>query len=437
MDIIEEDIVIVGAGIAGLAASLGLHRLGLRSLVLESSDCLRTTGFALSLWTNAWKALDALGIGHRLRESSMQIQGLQIASMDSGRPPVELSLVEKFPNHEGRCIKRKELLETMEKELPKGTVRYASKVVSIEESGHLKVLQLADGSVVRTKVLIGCDGVNSMVARWLGLQKPVDTGRSAIRGFVDYPEGQQFKPKPQVYFGGGLRLGFIPCDEKSMYWFCTIHPPVPDWNQDMAQDPVKMKEFVLNKCQKLPNIPKEVSNLLERTKLDSISCAALKLRLPWDILMRDIARRGVCVAGDALHPMTPDIGQGGCSALEDSVVLAKCIGDSFLKLPKKVTGEEEDDAEMAATFNKGVENFAKARKWRSFSLVTAAFLLLGICNGKCLKLFLILVPKGEISRPQGLRHTARRPGEICKSPALQTEGQTLMRTRNHPSHWKC
>ena len=76
------------------------------------------------------------------------------------------------------------------------------------------------------KVLIGCDGVNSMVARWLGLQKPIDTGRSAIRGFVEYPEGHGFEPKRHVYFGGGVRLGFVPCDDKSLYWFCTIHPSV-------------------------------------------------------------------------------------------------------------------------------------------------------------------------------------------------------------------
>ncbi|OVA15772.1 FAD binding domain [Macleaya cordata] len=77
MEIINmvEDIVIVGAGIAGLATSLGLHRMGLRSLVLESSDSLRVTGFAFTTWTNAWKALDALGIGDSLRQQHDLLQG--------------------------------------------------------------------------------------------------------------------------------------------------------------------------------------------------------------------------------------------------------------------------------------------------------------------------------------------------------------------------
>nr|GME00112.1 monooxygenase 2-like [Ipomoea batatas] len=68
----REDIVIVGAGIAGLATALGLHRQGVRSMVLESSESLRAAGFALGLWTNAWRALDALAIGDSLRQQSVQ-----------------------------------------------------------------------------------------------------------------------------------------------------------------------------------------------------------------------------------------------------------------------------------------------------------------------------------------------------------------------------
>jgi 2-polyprenyl-6-methoxyphenol hydroxylase-like FAD-dependent oxidoreductase len=143
--------------------------------------------------------------------------------------------------------------------------------------------------------------------------------------------------------------------------------------RDMAQDPVRLKEFIVSKSRNISNIP-EASNLLERTKLDSICLVPLRFRLPWDILVKDITRRGICVAGDALHPMTPDIGQGGCSALEDSVVLARCIGESFLKVPESVIRNEEDDREITATINKGLENFAKLRKWRSFNLVAVAYL---------------------------------------------------------------
>ncbi|XP_039166847.1 monooxygenase 2 [Eucalyptus grandis] len=196
-----EDIVIVGAGIAGLATALGLHRLGIRSLVLESSDGLRTTGFTLMTQTNAWRALDVVSISELLQRQHSQLFGR---------------------GHEIRCVQRRTLLETLANELPSSTVRYSSKVVSIEESGYLKLVHLSDGSILKAKVLIGCDGVNSAVAKWLGFKKPSFAGRSAIRGCEYYEQGHNFEPKSFRYFGEGVRSGVIPCNDKSIYWFFTF-----------------------------------------------------------------------------------------------------------------------------------------------------------------------------------------------------------------------
>lgn len=55
--------------------------------------------------------------------------------------------------HEVRCVKRKILMETLVKELPSETIRFSSKVVSIEDSGHIKLLHLADGTIIKAKVL--------------------------------------------------------------------------------------------------------------------------------------------------------------------------------------------------------------------------------------------------------------------------------------------
>ena len=64
-----EDVVIVGGGIAGLATAVALKRAGIEALVLEKSESLRTTGAALNLFPNAWFALDALGVSHKLLAS--------------------------------------------------------------------------------------------------------------------------------------------------------------------------------------------------------------------------------------------------------------------------------------------------------------------------------------------------------------------------------
>jgi len=61
--------------------------------------------------------------------------------------------------YESRCVRRKDLLETLANELPQGAIRYSSKVDSIEESGPLKLVHLADGSTIRTKVNLSLKSV--------------------------------------------------------------------------------------------------------------------------------------------------------------------------------------------------------------------------------------------------------------------------------------
>lgn len=127
-------------------------------------------------------------------------------------------------DHEVRCIRRKVLLEALQKELPSDTIRFSSKVVSIEDDsgGCFKMVHLANGSVIKAKVLIGCDGVNSVVSKWLGFKKPAFVGRSSIRGFADFKDNHGFEPKLLLFLGKGVRCGFVPCSRHTLYWFFTF-----------------------------------------------------------------------------------------------------------------------------------------------------------------------------------------------------------------------
>ncbi|KAB2620833.1 zeaxanthin epoxidase [Pyrus ussuriensis x Pyrus communis] len=371
---IVEDVVIVGAGISGLATSLGLHRLGIRSLVLESSDSLRTTGFALTTWTNAWKALDALGIGDSLRQQHVTLDGNVTSSRITGLQTSQMSFDAKgkHGDHEVRCVKRNLLLEALANDLPNGTIRFLSKVVSIDESGLFKLVHLADGTVLKAKVLVGCDGVNSVVAKWLGFKQPAFTGRSAIRGCANFKGSHGFDPLFMQYFGNGIRSGSIPCDDKTVYWFITWSPSSQE--KELEENPGQLKQYMLSKLGKIPD---KVKAVVENTELDAFVSSPLRYRHPWEILWGNISKGNVCVAGDALHPMTPDIGQGGCAALEDSVVLARCLGEALLKSSRHETKDKagEEGKEEHERIETGLKKYATERRWRSFDLISTALVV--------------------------------------------------------------
>ncbi|KAH1190505.1 Monooxygenase 3 [Glycine max] len=305
---VVEDIVIVGAGIAGLSTSLGLHRLGIRSLVLESSDSLRITGFALSIWENAWKALDAVGVGDFLRQQHPQLNRVVTTSLVTGQQTSVMSFTEtgnQQRDREIRCVKRKLLLEALANELPSGTIRYLSKVVALEESGFYKILHLADGTTIKTKGDIQSGAVQK------------------FRAITD---------------------------------------------KELEDNPAKLKEYVLNKLEKMPS---DIRYYIEKTELDVILLVPLRYRHPWELMFGNISKGNVCVGGDALHPMTPDLGQGGCCALEDGVVLARFLGEAFSKHIKEK--DEEDD--QFKRIEESLKKYAKERRWRSIDVIATAYMV--------------------------------------------------------------
>ncbi|WCJ39911.1 FAD/NAD(P)-binding oxidoreductase family protein [Euphorbia peplus] len=360
----NEDIVIVGAGIAGLTTALALHRVGIKSLVLESSESLRASGYAFTTWNNAWKALDAIGIAHSLRIQHPIIHGVVATSTGQSNSKTSFTFTDdnKSEEVEVRCVKRQLLLETLARELPHDTIKYSSRVGSIEESGHFKRLYLDDGTIIKTKVLIGCDGVNSIIANWLGFKNPAYSGRAAIRGFAKFKQNHGFASMFMQFFGDGYRSGFLPCDDTTVYWFFTW---TPNPYKKLEEDPMKMKEFVLSKLEN--EVYQKMKEVVEMTQVENIIDSHLRYRHPWELLWGNISKGNTCVAGDALHPMTPDLGQGGCSALEDGVILARCLAETFNR--KGSVDEEYKRIEI------GLKKYAQSRRWRSFDLVTTAYFI--------------------------------------------------------------
>ncbi|XP_019705665.1 monooxygenase 2 [Elaeis guineensis] len=311
----KEEIVVVGAGIAGLATALALHRVGVRSVVLEQGDSLRTGGTSLTLSKNGWRALDVLGVGDELRSKFLQIQRLVIRSED-GRELRSFSFKEEAPGQELRGVERRVLLETLASRLPPNTISFSSRLKSIERQGSEgTLLELDDGRRVLAEIVIACDGVHSPVAKWMGFSEPNYVGHCVFLGLGLYPDGQLFKPEVNYFYGRGMRAGFAPVSSTKVYWFITFNSPSPG---PRTSDPYVLKKEALDLVR---SWPQELPDVVQRTPEDGVVKTSLADRWLWPGFSPPSWANGVVVIGDAWHPMTPNLGQGACLALEDAVVL--------------------------------------------------------------------------------------------------------------------
>ncbi|CAN6834829.1 unnamed protein product [Brassica oleracea] len=160
----EESVVIVGAGIGGLATALSLHRLGVRSVVLEQAKSLRTGGTSLTLFKNGWRVLDAISVGPQLRTQFLEIEGMVVKNGD-GRELRSFAFKDEDQSQEVRAVERRVLLETLASQLPPETIKFSSKLKTIQSNANGDTqLELEDGSKLLAKIVIACDGIRSKVA---------------------------------------------------------------------------------------------------------------------------------------------------------------------------------------------------------------------------------------------------------------------------------
>ncbi|KAG9155375.1 hypothetical protein Leryth_017902 [Lithospermum erythrorhizon] len=318
----KEDIVIVGAGIAGLATAVSLQRLGIPSTVLEQAESLRTGGTSLTLFKNGWKVLDAIGVGSELRKQFLEIQGMVI-KLEDGRELRSFIFKEEDESQEVRAVERRVLLETLANQLPPNAISYCSKLTEMKNGEGETLLKLQDGTQLSAKIVIACDGIKSPVARSMGYSEPKYVGHCAFRGLGSYPNGQPFEPRVNYIYGKGIRAGFVPVSPTKVYWFVCFNSPSAG---PRITDPSVLREQTLELVR---NWSSELLNIIECTPDDTIIRTPLVDRWLWPTVSPPASTRNVVLVGDAWHPMTPNLGQGACCALEDAVVLVKKLAGAL------------------------------------------------------------------------------------------------------------
>lgn len=330
--------------------------------MVERSAVRRDSGAALSLWGNAWRALDALGVGPALRKDYIPIPFLDILDSD-GKELRSFSILEECSTgpsgqpHEVRGVKRAELLRALEDQLPAGTVLYGTQIRSFQESPDGQVtVQLANEhteTTITAQALIASDGARSATAAALGLPGTNFTGYVAARGLARLDpavpaqaelaaslltlpgnKGQSTAAakEPELgrirqIWGRGVRAGIYPLTPSLVYWFTCANwrPDDPSSSslEELRTDKQRQKEEALASVEGWGG---GIRAIIEATPADDITTHPIADR--WDfaaLLGGRIGRGAVTLIGDAAHPMTPNLGQGACTALEDAVVLAQCL----------------------------------------------------------------------------------------------------------------
>ncbi|XP_071686036.1 monooxygenase 1-like [Rutidosis leptorrhynchoides] len=318
MDNSNDQVVIIGAGICGLATAVALDKKGIKSLVLEKSKSLRNdTGTAIGIWNNGWQALHQLGVADILRRSAVNCPRQRIVSLNEGKQE------EGSTNGEFRAVLRKDIIDSLYNALPSDTVKFGCQLetIKLDQNTNKPVLRLADGTSIIPKVVIGCEGGKSVVAEFFNPKPTKMFPLCGIRGLTTYPDGHPFDHEFVRFRKDNILVGRIPMTDTLVYWFCA-HPYILK-DRRIWEDQEVIRQTTM---EWVSDFPKEVQEMIEKTDTKALSFARLRYRTAWDLLTGTFSKGTVTVAGDAMHVMGPFLGQGGSAGLEDAVVLARNMG---------------------------------------------------------------------------------------------------------------
>jgi 2-polyprenyl-6-methoxyphenol hydroxylase-like FAD-dependent oxidoreductase len=326
----KKKIAIIGGGIAGLTFAHSLKSKDYEIHIFEKKEQFGEIGAAISVFPNALCVMDELGLLNTILESSGQFKTIYLKT-DKG---TILSKSEPQSDYPVICIHRADLHSILLKNIDaKLYQNYALKDLIQLEKGQVNLL-FENGETQVFDAVIGADGIHSAVRKHIiNDGEPIFRGYNIWRGVVktNFDIGQASET-----FGKGQRVGIVPIKDGVYGWWATC-------NETFMQDdkPETTKEK-LNRLFGDWHYP--IADLINNT--EHILKNSLIDRKP----QKGWTKGNATLIGDAAHPTTPNLGQGGCTAIEGAYLLAKCI-DKYGLTEKAYNRYEELHFDRAKQIN--------------------------------------------------------------------------------------
>lgn len=312
---------IVGGGVGGLAAALGLLAAGHEVSVFEQTGQFGRVGADVNLTPNAIHALDRLGLGAALRATAARPTHRISRMWDTGEETSRLPMSAAAEARYGApqlTLHRADLLAALEGALPDGILQLGQRVAGIEQDDAGVTLHLTGGDR-RFDMVLGADGIHSVVRKALfGPDTPRFTGLVSWRAVFarDRAEGIPDLDAFTKWWGPGpdRQIVTFPLTHGREIFVFATHAQ-NDWTEEGWTLPGDIAELRALYADFHP----QARALLDAC--DSVTRSALHVREP----MAAWSRGRITLLGDAAHPMVPFMAQGACMAIEDAVVLARAL----------------------------------------------------------------------------------------------------------------
>lgn len=345
--------IIVGGGIGGLVAALALRRLGMRICLLERNGRLGAGGTGLTLWPNALRQLERLGLQQEVFAHARPLLKGEIFDQ-SGRPLAEVDLA-SIRARSGKpliCLREADLCRVLLDALGEVEVCVGVTCFAYENHSGRVVAQTSRGAV-EGDMLVAADGMRSRLRGQMLETDPLQyRGWMTWRGVAQLPGGSFPEGLYREFFGRGSRLGIFAIREDLVYWSGSRNGPAG------ACGPVGPAHRA-EALRAFAGWPDPVPSVIDTTPAEDLVRSGVYDTQP---LARWSDGRAVLL-GDAAHPMTPDLGQGACQAIEDALCLAECVV-AAATVPQALRAYERQGQERTASLVARSRRMGRMRQWQ-------------------------------------------------------------------------